>query len=118
MLACRRPQHGAWVAGPGGVSGGDRQRPRSSARRRHYGLALDVLDRHAVPLTADELALVTDVPTQTQHLAVVALVTELRRRGIPVPNLSIHQGIVQAGPLTYVHPRSRRGRAERPAAIH
>jgi hypothetical protein len=118
MLARQWLEHRAFVDVPHRVSRRDKQRTRASTRRRKYGLALDVLERHAVPLTADELALVTDVPTRAQHRALVALVAEFRRRGVELPNPAIHHGILQAGPLTYIHPRSRRGRAEQRSGIY
>jgi hypothetical protein len=118
MLAHRWLEHRAFADVPHRVSRRDRQRTRAGTGRRKYGLALDVLERHAVPLTADELALVTDVPTRAQHRALGALIAELRRRGVDIPTLTIHRGILQAGPLTYIHPRSRRGRAERRSGIY
>jgi hypothetical protein len=117
-LANRWLEHRAFVDVPRRVSWRDRQRTRAGTRRRNYGLALDVLERSAVPLTPDEVALVTDIPTGAQHRAVVALVAELRRRGVDIPALAVRQGILQAGPLTYVHPRSRRSRAERRSGIY
>jgi hypothetical protein len=118
MLARQWLEHRAFVDVPHRVSRRDKQRTRAGTRRRKYGLALDVLERHGVPLTADELALVTDVPTRAQHRALVALLAEFRRRGVELPNPAIHNGILQAGPLTYIHPRSRRGRAERRSGIY
>jgi hypothetical protein len=95
----------------------DRQRARSGTRRRTYGPASDLLDRHAVPLTGDDVALVADERTQAQHRGVLWLIRGFRSEGRTLPPLTTHQGLLAGGPLVYVHERSRPGRAERRAGI-
>jgi hypothetical protein len=99
------------------VTARDRVRTRTMTRRRHYATASDLLDRHAVPLTADDLALVADQSTVAQHWGLVTLIHGLRARHVEVPPLAVHQGILTGGPLTFIHERSRRGRTEPRAGI-
>lgn len=94
----------------------DRQRTRG-ARRRRYGVACELLDRDALPLSAEDLALVADDRTRAQHRGLLVLLEALRNRGIHVPPLAAHSGTLVGGPLTYIHERSRQARAESRAGI-
>ena len=116
MRAIRWREHRALVDVPRA-----RDPPRSPAsagraRGRKYRVASELLDRAAVPLTADELGMVADERTVAQHAALVALLDGLRARHVELPLLTVHHGLLEGGPVRYVHERSRLGRGEDGAA--
>ncbi|MGH9276156.1 MAG: hypothetical protein ACRDZU_16050, partial [Acidimicrobiales bacterium] len=91
----------------GRVTARERARTRANRRKRGYEHALAVLERSDTPLDPQDLELVADARTEAQHAAIVAVVAELRKRGHMVPALEVHGGLVNAGPFTYIHDRSR-----------
>lgn len=86
----------------------DRKRTRSGNRRRVYAPALAVLEVVTEPLTAEELELVADEQTASEHAIAVMAIAELRLRGHDIPAARIRDRAVVAGPLTYLHRNTRR----------
>ena len=120
MRAIRWREHRALVDVPQRATRRDRQRARTGVRGRKYRVASELLDRAAVPLTADELGMVADERTAAQHAALVALIKGLRARRVEMPQLTVHHGLLEGGPVRYVHERSRRapGRGGRGRSVH
>ncbi len=112
MLAHRWLEHRPFSGVALRIAPRDRQRTRAGNKHRHYQVAIDLLDRHAVPLAPEDLALVVDPSTQVQLAALSTLVETALARGVDVPPLLVHQGAVEGGPIMFIHRRSRRARAE------
>ncbi|MDQ1404327.1 MAG: hypothetical protein QOG03_2643 [Actinomycetota bacterium] len=85
----------------------DLKRARSGTRRRNYGPALLVLDRVGEGFSGDDLELVADEATATEHDVVVEAVRHLRAAGHPIPGFRVRGGALVAGPLSYRHHRTR-----------
>jgi hypothetical protein len=95
----------------------DRQHARLGRRRRQYEAVDALLRRSQLALAPSDLALLADPATRAQHRGVVVLVRALRERGHAVGPLSTHRGVIDQGPLSYVHPRCRQARATGAAGI-
>ena len=118
MLAHRWLEHRPFSGVADRIAPRDRQRTRAGNKHRQYQVAIDLLDRHAVPLAPEDLALVVDPSTQAQLTAVSALVEGASGRGINLPHLVVHNGAVEGGPILFIHRRSRRARAEGRSGLH
>lgn len=106
--ARRYLEHRALAGVPRGrVSGRDRNRTRSATRSKTYGPALAVLERAAEPMTADEVALVSDSDTARMHAVAVMTVAELRLRGLAQSPLRVRDRVVSSDPFLFAHPRAR-----------
>lgn len=81
------------------------RRVRTGNRKQTYGPALDLLDRLADPLSAEDVRPFCDRRTRAQHALIMALVEGLEDRGAVVPPFRAFEGVLFAGPIRYHHPR-------------
>jgi hypothetical protein len=116
LRAHRWLEHRALIDVSAQVTRRDRQRARTSARRRQYAVAGELLARQAVPLSPAQLAAVADTATTAQLWGLVALLDGLRQRRVPLPPLRLDRGLLEGGPIRYVHPRSRPARSREATA--
>ena len=114
MLAHRWLEHRPFVGVSPRVDRRDRTRSRAGRKHRQYQVAFDLLERHSVPLAPEDFALVIDPATAAQLGALAALLEAMSGP----PPLSVHRGAVEGGPVTFLHRRSRRARAEGRSGIY
>jgi hypothetical protein len=109
-LARRYLEHRALSGVPRGrPSRRDRSRARAGTRSRTYAPALAVLGRHAEPMSADEVAMVTNVATAGMHAAATAVLVALEERGHEIGPLRVRDRAIVGGPFVFAHPRGQRG---------
>ncbi len=82
------------------------RRTRSGKHRKQYQAALDLLDRVAEPLTAEQVGRWCDRRTRAQHHVLIGLVDRLEGGGRrKLPDFRAERGALLAGPIQYHHGR-------------
>jgi hypothetical protein len=87
------------------LSGRAVRRAKGGKSGARYRAALTVLERAADPVRADDVTSSRDRRTGRQHEMLVAVIHELERRGLHLPEMRVEEGALLGGPITYLHPR-------------
>jgi hypothetical protein len=82
------------------------KRTRSGKHRKAYQPALDMLERYARPLDAQDVWALCDERTRAQHRVLVGIMERLERHGSTrLPPLRVERGALFSGPVQYYHGR-------------
>ncbi len=82
------------------------KRTRSGKHRKSYQPALEMLDRFANPLDAQDVRALCDDRTHAQHRVLIGLIQRLERHGSTrLPPFRVERGALFSGPVQYYHGR-------------
>ncbi len=82
------------------------KRTRSGKHRKSYQPALDMLERFANPLDAQDVWALCDERTRAQHQVLVGLMDRLEQHGSTrLPAFRVERGALFTGPVQYYHGR-------------
>jgi hypothetical protein len=82
------------------------KRTRSGKHRKAYHPALEMLERFANPLEANDVRALCDERTRAQHRVLVGVIERLERHGATrLPPFRVERGALFTGPVQYYHGR-------------